>query len=65
MMCLTAGGTGRNRTPRRWRIGYSIEGECLNGEWDGINEQRNEALNPDESMFICWKVGIVRQQGSE
>jgi hypothetical protein len=36
-------------------------GECLNGNWDGINEQGNETLNSDEAVFSCWKVGTVRQ----
>jgi hypothetical protein len=39
-----------SRMPRRWRRGSSIEAECLNGEWDGINEQRNEALKSDEAI---------------
>jgi len=49
VVCVT-GGTGTSRTPRRWRRGSSIEAECLNGEWDGINEQRNEALKSDEAI---------------
>jgi len=49
VVCVT-GGTGTSRTPRRWRRGSSIEAEFLNGEWDGINEQRNEALKSDEAI---------------